>query len=82
MDQQKKITKTIRPTTINSMSSYRQYGRTVSVPLLSVNGLWLKEAGFNDHDKCQIKVSRNKLVITKIKAVKNDDTSKKISTNK
>ena len=36
-------------------------------PSLRLSGKWIEEAGFKINETCQISVSKNKLVITKIK---------------
>jgi hypothetical protein len=58
-----------------------KWGFKSSYPELKLAGKWLKDAGFEINETCQINVSKNKISITKIKPIKND-TSKKASSNK
>ena len=41
----------------------RDYDRSRKVPMLTLSGVWLEQAGFNIHEHVQIEVSENQLLI-------------------
>ena len=59
--------KEIRTATFQDMTYEGKWGSRSSFPYLRLSGKWLEDAGFEIYETCQIKVSKNKLVITKIK---------------
>ena len=62
--------KEIRIVKFQDMVYNGKWGFHSAYPFLRLSGRWLKDAGFEIYETCQIKVSKNKLVITKIKAPK------------
>ena len=62
--------KEIRTATFQNIIYEGKWGSRSSYPALRLAGKWLEDAGFEMYETCQIKVSKNKLVITKIKLPK------------
>lgn len=56
-----------RRTKISGKTAIRKWGKSKVVPWISFSGIWIGKAGFNEGDACEIKVRRNKLIITKVK---------------
>jgi hypothetical protein len=59
--------KEIRTAKFQSIVYNGKWGFKSSKPWLTLSGKWMEDAGFHIDETCQIKVSKNKLVITKIK---------------
>lgn len=59
-----------------------KWGFKSSYPELKLAGRWLKDAGFEINETCQVNVSKNRISITKIKPIKNETTSNKASAGK
>ncbi|SFD83645.1 Toxin SymE, type I toxin-antitoxin system [Chitinophaga sp. CF118] len=66
--------KNIRTAKFQDITYSGKWGFKSTYPFLRLSGRWLEDAGFGIYETCQIKVSKNKLVITKIKLEK--DTNK------
>lgn len=62
-----KTSKDIRTAKFQSMVYNGKWGFKSSFPWLRLSGKWIEDAGFKIDETCQIKVSKNKLIITKIK---------------
>jgi hypothetical protein len=60
--------KETRTAKFQSMSYNGKWGFRSEYPWLRLSGKWIEDAGFKIDETCQIKVSKNKLVITKIKS--------------
>ena len=71
--------KNIRTAKFQDMTYNGKYGFKSNYPFLRLSGKWLEDIGFKINETCQLKVSKNKIVITK--TIK-DDTGKKTSTSK
>jgi hypothetical protein len=56
-----------RRTKIQTKTAYRRWDNK-QVPWISFAGIYIQEAGFKDGDACEIKVHKNKLVLTKAKS--------------
>ena len=67
----KKIKK-LRTATFQDITYNGKWGFKSSFPFLRLSGKWLEDAGFEIYETCQIKVSKNRLVVTKIKLPEND----------
>lgn len=61
---QKKITKTHRQLTIYTKFQLRSYSKNVKIPEIRIAGKWLRESGFEEGKRINIKVAQNKLIIT------------------
>ena len=68
-----KATKQIRTAKFQSMVYNGKWGFESEYPWLRLSGKWIEDAGFKIAETCQIKVSKNKLVITKIKSPINNN---------
>ena len=77
-----KKSKEIRTATFQDMTYNGKWGFRSSFPFLRLSGKWLEDAGFNIAETCQIKVSKNRILITKIKSTENDTTINKVASYK
>jgi hypothetical protein len=67
--------KKIRTAKFQDIAYYGKWGFKSSYPFLRLSGKWLEDAGFKTYETCQIKVSKNRLVIMKVKCPKNTNES-------
>ncbi|SFD65233.1 Toxin SymE, type I toxin-antitoxin system [Chitinophaga sp. CF118] len=57
-----------RRTKISGKTAIRKWEKSKVVSWISFSGIWIGNAGFNEGDSCEIKVRKNKLIITKVKS--------------
>ncbi|SFE98402.1 Toxin SymE, type I toxin-antitoxin system [Chitinophaga sp. CF118] len=76
-----KTIKKIRTAKFQSIVYNGKWGFSSSVPWLRLSGKWIEDAGFKIDETCQIKVSKNKLVITKIKSTINTNQNDTTNNN-
>lgn len=77
-----KVIKQIRTAKFQSKFYSGKWGFKSEFPWLRLSGKWIEDAGFKIDETCQIKVSKNKLVITKIKNNQHEAGNKNVTRRK